>query len=138
MIETGMGKCSPQNPGGRRGKCAGAAPDLPTECTVVGFLCRMRLLGGPDGGTALQPLLSPRLRCRVRASLYGWRQVSAGAVTGILAGQFGIGGGAITVPMLFEVARLLDVPEAVRMQLCIGTSMAVIRRCDSGDRSVRG
>jgi uncharacterized membrane protein YfcA len=47
-------------------------------------------------------------------------------VTGILAGLFGIGGGAVIVPVLFEVFRLLDVPEAVRMQLCIGTSMAII------------
>ena len=50
----------------------------------------------------------------------------AGVVTGILAGLFGIGGGAIIVPVLFEVFRLLDVPEAVRMQLCIGTSLAII------------
>ncbi len=50
----------------------------------------------------------------------------AGVVTGILAGLFGIGGGAIIVPVLFEVFRLLDVPEAVRMQLCIGTSLEII------------
>jgi uncharacterized membrane protein YfcA len=49
-----------------------------------------------------------------------------GAVTGILAGLFGIGGGAIIVPVLYEVFRVLDVPEAVRMQLCIGTSLAII------------
>jgi uncharacterized membrane protein YfcA len=58
-----------------------------------------------------------------------WLAVSvmlAGAVTGILAGLFGIGGGAIIVPVLFEVFRLLGVPEAVRMQLCIGTSLAII------------
>ena len=50
----------------------------------------------------------------------------AGVVTGILAGLFGIGGGAVIVPVLFEVFRLLGVPEAVRMQLCIGTSLAII------------
>jgi len=50
----------------------------------------------------------------------------AGVVTGILAGLFGIGGGAIIVPVLFEMFRFLGVPEAVRMQLCIGTSLAVI------------
>lgn len=50
----------------------------------------------------------------------------AGVVTGILAGLFGIGGGAIIVPVLFEVFRVLGVPEAVRMQLCIGTSLAII------------
>jgi uncharacterized membrane protein YfcA len=50
----------------------------------------------------------------------------AGVFTGILAGLFGIGGGAIIVPVLFEVFRLLGVPETVRMQLCIGTSLAII------------
>lgn len=52
--------------------------------------------------------------------------LGAGAVTGLLAGLFGIGGGAIIVPVLYEVFRLLDVPEEVRMQLCIGTSLAII------------
>jgi uncharacterized protein len=52
--------------------------------------------------------------------------VGAGIVIGLLAGLFGIGGGAVVVPVLFEVFRLLDVSEAVRMQLCIGTSMAII------------
>ena len=47
-------------------------------------------------------------------------------MTGLLAGLFGIGGGAVIVPVLFEVFRLLDVPATVRMQLCIGTSMAII------------
>lgn len=49
-----------------------------------------------------------------------------GVVTGILAGLFGIGGGAIIVPVLYEVFRVLGVPEEVRMQLCIGTSLAII------------
>jgi len=52
--------------------------------------------------------------------------VGAGVVTGLLAGLFGIGGGAVIVPVLFEVFRILGVPDAVRMQLCIGTSMAII------------
>jgi uncharacterized membrane protein YfcA len=52
--------------------------------------------------------------------------VAAGIVTGILAGLFGIGGGAIIVPVLYEVFRLLDVPDAVRIQLSIGTSLAII------------
>jgi len=49
-----------------------------------------------------------------------------GVATGILAGLFGIGGGAVTVPVLYEVFRILDVPDAVRMQLCVGTSLAII------------
>src|SRR3954468_4960131 len=52
--------------------------------------------------------------------------VVAGVVTGILAGLFGIGGGAIIVPVLYEVFRVLGVPEEVRMQLCVGTSLAII------------
>ena len=50
----------------------------------------------------------------------------AGILVGILAGLFGIGGGAIIVPVLYEVFRVLEVPEAVRMQVCIGTSLAII------------
>src|SRR4051812_798268 len=52
--------------------------------------------------------------------------VAAGVVTGMLAGLFGIGGGAVIVPVLFEAFRLLGVPEEVRMQLCVGTSLAII------------
>jgi uncharacterized membrane protein YfcA len=50
----------------------------------------------------------------------------AGIVTGIFAGLFGIGGGGVIVPVLFEVFRILGVPEDVRMQLCVGTSLAII------------
>ena len=50
----------------------------------------------------------------------------AGVVTGIFAGLFGIGGGAVIVPVLYEVFRVLGVPEEVRMQLCIGTSLGII------------
>jgi uncharacterized protein len=49
-----------------------------------------------------------------------------GVITGILAGLFGIGGGAVIVPVLYEVFRILGVPEEVRMQLCVGTSLAII------------
>jgi uncharacterized protein len=52
--------------------------------------------------------------------------VVGGVVTGLLAGLFGIGGGAVIVPVLYEVFRILGVPEAVHMQLCIGTSFAII------------
>jgi uncharacterized membrane protein YfcA len=52
--------------------------------------------------------------------------VIAGVVTGILAGLFGIGGGAVIVPVLYEVFGVLGVPEAVLMQLCVGTSIAII------------
>ena len=52
--------------------------------------------------------------------------IIGGVVTGILAGLFGIGGGAVTVPVLYEVFRVLGVPDEVRMQLCLGTSLAII------------
>ena len=52
--------------------------------------------------------------------------VASGVVTGLLAGLCGIGGGAVIVPVLYEVFRILDVPDEVRMQLCVGTSLAII------------
>jgi uncharacterized membrane protein YfcA len=52
--------------------------------------------------------------------------VAAGAVTGLLAGLFGVGGGAVIVPVLYEVFRVIGVPEEVRMPLVVGTSLAVI------------
>jgi uncharacterized membrane protein YfcA len=52
--------------------------------------------------------------------------IIAGVITGLLAGLFGIGGGAVIVPVLYEVSRLFGVPEEVRMQLCVGTSIAII------------
>src|SRR6476469_4057410 len=52
--------------------------------------------------------------------------VAVGAVSGFFAGVFGIGGGAILVPVFYECFRLAGVPLEVRMPLCIGTSLAVI------------
>lgn len=52
--------------------------------------------------------------------------VAGGVLAGFLAGLFGIGGGAIIVPVLYEVFRIIGVPDDVRMQLCIGTSLAII------------
>jgi uncharacterized protein len=52
--------------------------------------------------------------------------IASGIVTGLLAGLFGIGGGAVIVPVLYEAFRLIGVPEVVRMQLCVGTSLAII------------
>lgn len=50
----------------------------------------------------------------------------AGAIAGFLSGLFGIGGGGVMVPVLYEVFRLFGVADDVRMQLCVGTSLAVI------------
>jgi uncharacterized protein len=52
--------------------------------------------------------------------------VVGGVVTGMLAGMFGIGGGAVIMPVLYEVFRIVAVPDDVRMQLCVGTSIAII------------
>ncbi|MGH6673514.1 MAG: sulfite exporter TauE/SafE family protein [Xanthobacteraceae bacterium] len=52
--------------------------------------------------------------------------VAADLITGLLVGLFGIGGGVVIVPVLYEVFRMLGVPEDVRMQLCLGTSLAII------------
>ena len=52
--------------------------------------------------------------------------IIAGLVTGLLAGLFGIGGGALIVPVLYEVFGILGVSEAVNFQLCVGTSIAII------------
>src|SRR5664279_985797 len=52
--------------------------------------------------------------------------VAVGALSGFLAGVFGIGGGAILVPVFYECFRLTGVPLEVRMPLCIGTSLAII------------
>src|SRR4051812_17120292 len=81
--------------------CRTSPPDIVSRCGVLGY---------PIGEIVL---------------LAVWI-VGAGLIVGVLAGLFGIGGGAVIVPVLYEVFRVLDVPESVRMQLCIGTSLAII------------
>jgi uncharacterized membrane protein YfcA len=51
---------------------------------------------------------------------------AAGAATGFLSGLFGIGGGAVAVPVLYELFRALDVSDEFRMQLALGTSLAIM------------
>ena len=50
----------------------------------------------------------------------------AGLAIGLLAGLFGIGGGAITVPVYFETFRLLGTADDVAMPLAVGSSLATI------------
>ena len=50
----------------------------------------------------------------------------AGVLTGFFAGLFGVGGGAIVIPVIYEVFRVIGVPEEVLMPFCVGTSLAVI------------
>ncbi len=52
--------------------------------------------------------------------------LAGGVATGLLAGLFGVGGGAIIVPVIYAVFGLMAVPEDVRMPLAVGTSLAVI------------
>lgn len=49
-----------------------------------------------------------------------------GAVAGLLAGVFGVGGGTVLVPMLLIIFAGTDVPETHWMHLALGTSLAVI------------
>lgn len=50
----------------------------------------------------------------------------AGACIGVLAGLFGVGGGAISVPVFFETFRLMGVDDAIAMPMAVGTSLAII------------
>jgi uncharacterized membrane protein YfcA len=52
--------------------------------------------------------------------------IVSGAVSGLLAGIFGVGGGAVVVPVLYQGLTILGVDEAVRMHVSLGTSIAVI------------
>ena len=52
--------------------------------------------------------------------------IVAGALIGLLAGVFGIGGGAISVPVFYELFRALGYPEDLWMPMAVGTSLAVI------------
>ena len=50
----------------------------------------------------------------------------AGGIAGVLAGLFGIGGGAVLVPVFYSMLGVLGVDEAIRMHLSVGTSLAII------------
>lgn len=52
--------------------------------------------------------------------------IMAGGLTGLLAGLFGVGGGAIIVPILYQAFIIVGVPNDLRMPLIVGTSLAVI------------
>ena len=52
--------------------------------------------------------------------------IAAGSAAGLLAGIFGIGGGAILVPVFYQMLGTLGVDDAVRMHISVGTSLAVI------------
>lgn len=58
--------------------------------------------------------------------LFAAALIAAGVVAGLLAGLFGIGGGAVLVPVFYQTYGLLGIDEAVRMHVSIGTSLAII------------
>ena len=52
--------------------------------------------------------------------------LAAGAVSGVLAGLLGIGGGIVIVPVLDAVLAFIGVDGAIRMHIAVGTSLATI------------
>ena len=52
--------------------------------------------------------------------------LAAGAVVGFLAGVFGVGGGTVAVPILYQLFVWFSVPDDILMPLCAGTSLALI------------
>jgi uncharacterized membrane protein YfcA len=58
--------------------------------------------------------------------MFAGATVFGGVVSGFLAGVFGIGGGAVLVPMFYQILGMLQVDDNVRMHVAVGTSLAII------------
>lgn len=52
--------------------------------------------------------------------------LAVGAFAGLIAGLLGVGGGIVVVPALYHVLALMDVNEAIRMHIAVGSSLAII------------
>lgn len=52
--------------------------------------------------------------------------LGVGAFAGLIAGLLGVGGGIVIVPALYHVLALMDVGEAIRMHVAVGSSLAII------------
>ncbi|MCJ8322741.1 MAG: sulfite exporter TauE/SafE family protein [Rhizobiales bacterium] len=62
--------------------------------------------------------------------------IAAGLLAGVAAGLLGIGGGAILVPVLFQLFTFLKVDPSITMHLSVGTSLAII--IPTSIRSLKG
>lgn len=51
---------------------------------------------------------------------------AGGLATGFISGLFGIGGGGVMVPILYEAFGMIGVPEEIRMHMSVGTALAVM------------
>lgn len=58
--------------------------------------------------------------------ILGVAMLATGAVAGVLAGLFGIGGGIVIVPVLETALGFIGVDPAIRMHVAVGTSLATI------------
>jgi len=52
--------------------------------------------------------------------------VITGAVSGLVAGMLGVGGGIVIVPVMYHVLGVAGVPQDLRMHIAVGTSLATI------------
>lgn len=59
-------------------------------------------------------------------AMFALALVATGILTGLLAGAFGVGGGAVIVPVLYQFLVALKVDPALCMHIAVGTSLGII------------
>jgi len=70
--------------------------------------------------------MSPDLSDPSTIVLFSLALLVAGAAGGFIAGLLGVGGGIVIVPALFFLLTALDVSEAIRMHVAVGSSLSTI------------
>ena len=50
----------------------------------------------------------------------------SGCIAGILAGLLGVGGGIVTVPLLYYVLNYLNYDQSIIMHVAVGSSLLII------------